>query len=115
VDTKERKVKAKAITFHRKKNLPISIYVPALTSTSKNLSFASSAILLGMNSLLPSFIHFIDLTNARCSDPALELTEGIAYAPKELDLDPEHIAEMNRATQLVRFPSLLSPFLKIVL
>jgi len=78
VDTKDRKVKAKTITFHRKKNIH---YFDISARSNFNIDKPFLRILR-------------DLTG----DQGLELTEEPAHAPKELLMDAAHIQEMERAT-----------------
>eukprot|EP00026_Physarum_polycephalum_P017848 Phypoly_transcript_19206.p1 GENE.Phypoly_transcript_19206~~Phypoly_transcript_19206.p1 ORF type:complete len:226 (+),score=37.52 Phypoly_transcript_19206:25-678(+) len=79
VDTKDRKVKAKQITFHRKKNIH---YFDLSARTNYNID--------------KPFVRILrDLTG----DQGLELTEEPAHAPEELAMDPAHIAEMEQASR----------------
>ncbi|KAJ1678554.1 GTP-binding nuclear protein gsp1/Ran, partial [Spiromyces aspiralis] len=69
VDIKERKVKAKTITFHRKKNLQ---YYDI--SAKSNYNFEKP---------------FLWLARKLSGDPTLDLTEAPALAPPEFQVDPE--------------------------
>ena len=111
-------MKAKSITFHRKKNLayfdlsarsnfnidkPFVRILRDLTgyaSLSPSLSFFFFGIFLLVTPFFPpllssfSFLRFY-------SDHALELTEEPAHAPEEIVMDPAQIAELDRATNEV--------------
>jgi len=78
VDNKDRKVKAKSITFHRKRNL---VYYDLSARSNYNIDKPFLRILR-------------DLTG----DPALAITEEPAHPPQEIVMDAAHIAEMERAT-----------------
>ena len=71
VDVKERKVKARLITFHRKKNLQ---YFDI--SAKSNYNFEKP---------------FLWLARKLCIDPHLEFTEAPATRPPEVALDAEHM------------------------
>jgi GTP-binding nuclear protein Ran len=81
VDTKERKVKAKAITFHRKKNLA---YFDVSARTNFNIDKP-----------------FLRILRELTGDHALELTEEPAHAPQECAMDPALIAELERENRNV--------------
>ncbi|EPS41403.1 hypothetical protein H072_4690 [Dactylellina haptotyla CBS 200.50] len=76
VDVKERKVKAKTITFHRKKNLQ---YYDI--SAKSNYNFEKP---------------FLWLARKLTGQPQLECT--VALAPPEFELAPEHIALVQKET-----------------
>lgn len=79
VDTKERKVKAKNITFHRRKNIT---YFDISARSNYNID--------------KPFIRIIrDITG----DQHLNLTEEPAHAPAEIHMDAAQIAELNRQAE----------------
>ncbi|EEH09231.1 GTP-binding nuclear protein GSP1/Ran [Histoplasma capsulatum var. duboisii H88] len=84
VDVKERKVKAKTITFHRKKNLQ---YYDI--SAKSNYNFEKP---------------FLWLARKLVGNPGLEFVADIALAPPEATVDPAAIAaaeeEMRQAAQM---------------
>ncbi|EDN08688.1 GTP-binding nuclear protein GSP1/Ran [Histoplasma mississippiense (nom. inval.)] len=84
VDVKERKVKAKTITFHRKKNLQ---YYDI--SAKSNYNFEKP---------------FLWLARKLVGNPGLEFVADIALAPPETTVDPAAIAaaeeEMRQAAQM---------------
>ncbi|KLJ09971.1 GTP-binding nuclear protein GSP1/Ran [Blastomyces silverae] len=84
VDVKERKVKAKTITFHRKKNLQ---YYDI--SAKSNYNFEKP---------------FLWLARKLVGNPSLEFVADIALAPPEATVDPVAIAaaeeEMRQAAQM---------------
>lgn len=73
---KERKVKAKAITFHRKKNLQ---YYDI--SAKSNYNFEKP---------------FLWLARKLVGNPALEFVAGLALKPVEVEMDPETQARNER-------------------
>merc|ERR1739848_738247 len=84
VDVKERKVKAKTITFHRKKNLQ---YYDI--SAKSNYNFEKP---------------FLWLARKLIGDPNLEFVAGVALAPPEVQVDEklleEYRQEMAKATEM---------------
>ena len=76
VDIKERKVKAKAITFHRKKNLQ---YYDI--SAKSNYNFEKP---------------FLWLVRKLVGNPSLEFVAAPALAPPEVSIDPALIAQYNQ-------------------
>ena len=84
VDVKERKVKAKQITFHRKKNLQ---YYDI--SAKSNYNFEKP---------------FLWLARKLCGDNALHFVEAPALAPPEFTIDPSQAqqfeAELAEAAQI---------------
>ncbi|KAI0220764.1 GTP-binding nuclear protein gsp1/Ran, partial [Massospora cicadina] len=76
VDIKERKVKAKAITFHRKKNLQ---YYDI--SAKSNYNFEKP---------------FLWLARKLTGDPNLEFVAAPALAPAEVQIDPATLAQYER-------------------
>lgn len=80
VDIKERKVKAKAITFHRKKNLQ---YYDI--SAKSNYNFEKP---------------FIWLARKLTGNPSLELTAAPALAPAEVKIDVDLMNEYQRDLEL---------------
>lgn len=76
VDVKDRKVKAKQINFHRKKNLQ---YYDL--SAKSNYNFEKP---------------FLYLARQLVGDPNLGLREAPAVLPAEVYMDPQHIADMQR-------------------
>ncbi|KAJ3103454.1 GTP-binding nuclear protein gsp1/Ran [Phlyctochytrium bullatum] len=79
VDVKERKVKAKSITFHRKKNLQ---YYDI--SAKSNYNFEKP---------------FLWLARKLVANPALEFVADPALAPPEVTVDPELMAQYNKELQ----------------
>lgn len=75
VDVKDRKVKAKQVTFHRKRNLQ---YYDV--SAKSNYQYEKP---------------FIWLLRRLVGDPNLQLVEGIALHPAELVMDAQHIAQLE--------------------
>jgi len=75
VDVKERKVKAKTITFHRKKNLQ---YYDI--SAKSNYNFEKP---------------FLWLARKLVGNPTLEFVAALALAPPEVHIDPEMIKQYN--------------------
>ena len=73
VDVKERKVKAKQITFHRKKNLQ---YYDI--SAKSNYNFEKP---------------FLYLARKLAGDPTLQFVESPALAPPEVTIDPAEQAQ----------------------
>ena len=71
VDEKERKVRARNITFHRKKNLQ---YYDI--SAKSNYQWERP---------------FLWILKHLCNDPNLHLTEAVALKPAEFNMDPSHI------------------------
>ena len=80
MDVKERKVMARMITFHRKKNLPYC-------DISAKSTFNFEKPLLW-------------LARKLCHDPHLEFTEVPATRPPEVALDPEHMRHARGAAGL---------------
>jgi GTP-binding nuclear protein Ran len=76
VDVKDRKVKAKQINFHRKKNLP---YYDI--SAKSNYNFEKP---------------FLYLARKLTMDPKLEFAEATALAPPEMVLSAEQIAQQQQ-------------------
>ncbi len=76
VDVKDRKVKAKAITFHRKKNLQ---YYDI--SAKSNYNFEKP---------------FLYLARKLCGDPRLDFVAMPALAPPEVSVAPELMEQYNR-------------------
>jgi GTP-binding nuclear protein Ran len=76
VDVKNRQVKAKVVTFHRKKNLQ---YYEI--SAKSNYNFEKP---------------FLYLARKLVGDPNLAFTEATALMPQEVFIDPAHQAEMER-------------------
>jgi len=76
VDVKERKVKAKTITFHRKKNLQ---YYDI--SAKSNYNFEKP---------------FLWLARKLVGNTALEFVAEVALKPAEVHIEPERLAEMTR-------------------
>jgi GTP-binding nuclear protein Ran len=76
VDIKERKVKAKSITFHRKKNLQ---YYDI--SAKSNYNFEKP---------------FVWLARKLTGHANLDLTGAPALAPPEVHMDPEMVQQLNR-------------------
>lgn len=76
VDIKERKVKAKAITFHRKKNLQ---YYDI--SAKSNYNFEKP---------------FLWLARKLVGNPSLDFVSAPALAPPEVQLDPNQIAQYEQ-------------------
>ncbi|KAL2055712.1 hypothetical protein ABVK25_003956 [Lepraria finkii] len=76
VDVKERKVKAKTITFHRKKNLQ---YYDI--SAKSNYNFEKP---------------FLWLARKLVGNPALEFVAGIALAPPTVELDAKLLEQYNK-------------------
>lgn len=76
VDVKERKVKAKAITFHRKKNLQ---YYDI--SAKSNYNFEKP---------------FLFLLKKLCGEPSLELVKQVALAPPEVTITEEQRVNMEK-------------------
>ncbi|KAK4692152.1 GTP-binding nuclear protein Ran, partial [Lecanoromycetidae sp. Uapishka_2] len=76
VDVKERKVKAKTITFHRKKNLQ---YYDI--SAKSNYNFEKP---------------FLWLARKLVGNPALEFVAGTALAPPSVQVDEALIAQYNK-------------------
>ena len=81
VDVKDRKVKAKQITFHRKKNLQ---YYDI--SAKSNYQFEKP---------------FIWLLRRLVGDPNLTLTEAPLLQPEEVQIDQEQIQTMNKELEEV--------------
>jgi GTP-binding nuclear protein Ran len=79
VDVKDRKVKAKQITFHRKKNLQ---YYDI--SAKSNYQFEKP---------------FVWLLRRLTNDPNLVLVEAPLLAPSELQLDADHMAQIEAETK----------------
>lgn len=79
VDVKDRKVKAKQITFHRKKNLQ---YYDI--SAKSNYQFEKP---------------FVWLLRRMTNDPQLYLVEAPLLAPGEIALDAEHLAQIEAETR----------------
>lgn len=79
VDVKDRKVKAKQITFHRKKNLQ---YYDI--SAKSNYQFEKP---------------FVWLLRRLTNDPNLVLVEAPLLAPSDLQLDADHIAQIEAETK----------------
>jgi len=79
VDVKDRKVKAKSITFHRKKNLQ---YYDI--SAKSNYNFEKP---------------FLYLARKLIGDPNLELVAMPAILPPEVQMDPEMIAKYEREVE----------------
>ena len=79
VDVKDRKVKAKQITFHRKKNLQ---YYDI--SAKSNYQFEKP---------------FVWLLRRLSGDPQLHLAEAPVLAPTEVILDEEHVKAMEAENQ----------------
>jgi len=77
VDVKDRKVKAKQIVFHRKKNLQ---YYDV--SAKSNYQFEKP---------------FVWLLRRIVGDPNLHLKEEIALQPQDIVLDEQHIADLKAA------------------
>ena len=87
VDVKDRKVKAKQINFHRKKNLP---YYDI--SAKSNYNFEKP---------------FLYLARKLTMDPKLEFAEATALAPPEMVLSAEQIAQQQQEleeAQAMPFP-----------
>lgn len=80
VDVKERKVKAKAITFHRKKNLQ---YYDI--SAKSNYNFEKP---------------FLWLARKLVGNNSLEFVANIALRPAEVTIDPAQLAEYEREMQV---------------
>ncbi|KAJ3039288.1 GTP-binding nuclear protein gsp1/Ran [Rhizophlyctis rosea] len=80
VDIKERKVKAKNITFHRKKNLQ---YYDI--SAKSNYNFEKP---------------FLWLARKLIANPNLEFVAAPALAPPEVHIDPETVAEYENALKI---------------
>merc|ERR1712100_642611 len=78
VDVKDRKVKAKQITFHRKKNLQ---YYDI--SAKSNYQFEKP---------------FVWLLRRLANDPQLSLTEAPLLAPAEAQIGPAHMAQIEQET-----------------
>lgn len=76
VDVKDRKVKAKQIIFHRKKGLQ---YYDV--SAKSNYQFEKP---------------FVWLLRKLVGDPALHLVEAPALKPVDIELDPAHIAQIEK-------------------
>lgn len=76
VDMKDRKVKAKQITFHRKRNLQ---YFDV--SAKSNYQFEKP---------------WIYLSRRLTGDPQLSLIEAPALQPQEIVLDPNHIQQLEK-------------------
>ena len=76
VDVKERKVKAKTITFHRKKNLQ---YYDI--SAKSNYNFEKP---------------FLWLARKLVGNPTLEFVAAPALAPPEVQVNPEMIEQYNK-------------------
>jgi GTP-binding nuclear protein Ran len=79
VDVKDRKVKAKQITFHRKKNLQ---YYDI--SAKSNYQFEKP---------------FVWLLRRLTNDPNLVLVEAPLLAPSDFQLDADHIAQIEAETK----------------
>jgi len=82
VDIKDRKVKAKAITFHRKKNLQ---YYDI--SAKSNYNFEKP---------------FLWLARKLAGDPNLEFVASVALEPPEVHMDPELIKKYEQEIELAK-------------
>jgi GTP-binding nuclear protein Ran len=79
VDCKDRKVKARQITFHRKRNLQ---YYDV--SAKSNYQYEKP---------------FLWILRRLVGDPNLYLVQGLALLPQEIVMDPVHIAELQNDLQ----------------
>lgn len=94
VDVKDRKVKVKSITFHRKKNLQvywnitfINLYIPIQyydISAKSNYNFEKP---------------FLYLARKLIGDPNLEFVAMPALAPPEVQMDPSMVAKYEQEVQ----------------
>ncbi len=75
VDQKDRKVKARQINFHRKRNLQ---YYDV--SAKSNYQYEKP---------------FLWILKTLTGDPSLYLTEALALRPEEIIMDPSHIHQLN--------------------
>jgi len=82
VDIKDRKVKAKAITFHRKKNLQ---YYDI--SAKSNYNFEKP---------------FLWLARKLAGDPNLEFVAAVALEPPEVQMDPDLIKKYEQEIELAK-------------
>lgn len=89
VDIKDRKVKAKNITFHRKKNLQ---YYDI--SARSNYNFEKPFLYLARK--LVGFVCSTSLCTDLCSDQNLTFAEAPALAPPEIPIDHSLMAQWNQ-------------------
>lgn len=100
VDIKDRKVKAKAITFHRKKNLQVCLINEKKTIYSNNyisfLLFSFKYYDISAKSNYNFEKPFLWLARKLVGDPNLEFVAMPALDPPEVQMDPEMIRKYEQ-------------------
>jgi len=101
VDVKDRKVKAKAITFHRKKNLQVGFRAAIICaarddSSERSFQYYDISAKSNYNYEKP----FLWLARKLLGDPNLDFVAMPALAPPEIAMDPAMIAKIEQEIQV---------------
>lgn len=102
VDIKDRKVKAKSIVFHRKKNLQVGeqwliwMQVSNVCTSNPNGSFCLQYYDISAKSNYNFEKPFLWLARKLIGDPNLEFVEMPALAPPEVTMDPALAAQYEK-------------------
>lgn len=103
VDIKDRKVKAKAITFHRKKNLQVIELFPMLAIESfYNSLFHFQYYDISAKSNYNFEKPFLWLARKLAGDPNLEFVAMPALDPPEVQMDPELIKRYEQEIEAAK-------------
>jgi len=92
VDIKDRKVKAKSIVFHRKKNLQVSFIILFCQFYNSILQYYDISAKSNYNFEKP----FLWLARKLVGDPNLEFVASPALAPPEVQMDPSMLQKYEQ-------------------
>ena len=92
VDIKDRKVKAKSIVFHRKKNLQVSLIILFFSIVQQIFQYYDISAKSNYNFEKP----FLWLARKLVGDPNLEFVASPALAPPEVQMDPSMLQKYEQ-------------------
>ena len=108
VDIKDRKVKAKAITFHRKKNLQVIIIIYYCLKEENKFKYVVNFFKKYYDISAKSNYNFekpfLWLARKLAGDPNLEFVAMPALEPPEVQMDPELALKYQQEIEVNLFP-----------
>ncbi len=105
VDIKDRKVKAKAITFHRKKNLQVNIIFLIILKDTGSLTIPLNFFKYYDISAKSNYNFekpFLWLARKLAGDPNLEFVAMPALDPPEVQMDPELLKQYEKEIEVTK-------------
>lgn len=99
VDIKDRKVKARAIVFHRKKNLQVCLFLPYILHNSHKSLLTSISLQYYDISAKSNYNFekpFLWLARKLIGDPNLEFVATPALVPPEVRMDPQWKSQLEK-------------------